>query len=232
LILLAAWTSVVEAVAIAVQALVVVIALLYAKRQLGEARKLREAQTRPFVVIDFDVFRIRPMIHLVIRNCGSTLARNVSFVFDPPLSSAIDEDHGTLTEARLLSEGMPTLAPGVEVPIFFDSFIDRGEDRPDAYQVSVTYEGEPGTRYEDKLLIDLGIYRNLHYIERKELHDVAKALEEIDKTLSRWNASSGGLHVRTDPDLRHEADERQRRFEEHRAATAARADSEGAPPPA
>ena len=69
------------------------------------------------------------MIHLVIRNWAQHW-RNVRFVFDPPLSSAIDEDHGTLKEARLLSEGMPTLAPGVEVPIFFDSFIDRGEDPP------------------------------------------------------------------------------------------------------
>ena len=95
----------------------------------------------------------------------------------------------------------------------------------------MTYEGETRHVYEDQLLIDLGIYRNLHYIERKELHDVAKALEEIDKTLSRWNAGSGGLHVRTDPDLRHGSEERQRRFDEHRAAVAASAETEQAPPP-
>src|SRR2546428_10758648 len=100
--------------------LVAVGAVAYAARQVGEARQLREAQTRPFVVVDFDVLRLRPMIYLVITNHGSTLTRNVRFAFDPPLSSAFDDDHRTLADARLLRDGLPTLAPRAEIPILFD----------------------------------------------------------------------------------------------------------------
>lgn len=193
------WPSVVGAAAITVQALVVLVALVYARRQVIEARSLREAQTRPFVVIDFDVLRLRPMIYLVITNHGPTIARNVRFVFDPPLSSSFDDDHDTVSGVRLLTDGMPTLAPGTEIPILFDSFINRGNERPDAYRITVTYDGEGQRSYEDVLLIDLGVYRNLHYIDRKDMHHVATELKAIAETLKRWTVGlHGGVHVRTD----------------------------------
>ena len=202
------------AVAAAIQTIVVIVAALFAKRQVDEAKQLREAQSRPFVIIDFDVLRVRRFIYLVITNLGQTLARNVRFTFEPPLSSSIDEKHDTLKKARLLTEGIPTLAPGREIPILFDSFLERGDERPDAYEVQVSYEGEKGQEYTDTVLLDLGIYRNLIYIDRKDIHHVHEQLKDIAKTLKRWSAGFDGLHVRTDADLERAREEQERRMEE------------------
>ena len=56
--------------------------LIYAIRQVGEATRLRRAQTRPFVVVDLEPGWL---IFLTVENIGSTVARNVTFNFEPAL---------------------------------------------------------------------------------------------------------------------------------------------------
>jgi hypothetical protein len=53
-------------------------------RQVREARRLREQQTRPFVVIDFEVAQ-NAIVFLPISNIGTTLARDVRFEIEPRL---------------------------------------------------------------------------------------------------------------------------------------------------
>ena len=84
------WTDVGTFVVLAAQLLVLVVAAVFAGCQVWEARRLREAQIRPFVVIDFEVWR--GFIELKIKNFGSTLARNIKFTFDPPVQTTFDAD--------------------------------------------------------------------------------------------------------------------------------------------
>jgi hypothetical protein len=65
----------------AIQAIVLVGALIYARRQVAEAKSTREATIRPFIVVDFDVDR-PPVINLSIANIGPVMATNVRFAFD------------------------------------------------------------------------------------------------------------------------------------------------------
>jgi hypothetical protein len=78
---------VVIAIATALTTGILAVAGLIAARQLSEARSLRKAQLRPFIVIDFDVQSEPPFIYVRIANVGSTMARDVSFHFDPRLQS-------------------------------------------------------------------------------------------------------------------------------------------------
>jgi hypothetical protein len=52
-----------------------VAAAIVAWRQVGEARRLREAQAEPFVVVDFDVQDSRE-IYIVISKCDSSSLPN------------------------------------------------------------------------------------------------------------------------------------------------------------
>lgn len=197
------------------------------KQQVKEAKDLREAEMRPYVVVDFEVFERRPIILLTVANVGRTLARNVRLAFDPPLSSAIDQPdlrmdpvymrmdgiEGTggpvprasydglwkakgweevpppvsedpLAGVRLLSEGMPTLAPGRTIPIVFDSIFSRdGRGYPDAYTVTVSYVGEGDRQYEDTILLDLGVYRNIRCVENRNLNDIYGQVKRIADAL-------------------------------------------------
>jgi hypothetical protein len=48
---------------------------LFVWRQVREARKLREEQARPFVIVDFDPGFL---VYLTVENLGRTIARDIS----------------------------------------------------------------------------------------------------------------------------------------------------------
>ncbi len=196
-----AWASVVTTAILAIGA-------FFAGRQVKEARRLRDARFRPFVVVDFDIATHPPFIYLVISNLGSVMARDIAFGFDPELSSSLDERpiEGApprLADLELFRRGLPTLPPGKRISVLFDSWIQRG-DRPDAYSVKVTYGGEGSRRYEEKIRLDLAPFRYLRRIERRDLDDIHRELERIRRELRRWSAPTGGLKVKTPQDIRRE----------------------------
>ena len=146
------WPDVVSAVAAALTAVILAVAGFIAARQLSEARSLRKAQVRPFVVIDFDAQSDPPFIYIRIVNVGSTMARRVSFQFDQPLQSSFDARDGervTVADLPVLTQGIPSLPPGKEIKFLFDSFINRGE-LPDTHAVKVQYEGDQLRRWPRK----------------------------------------------------------------------------------
>lgn len=215
----AAW----QAVAAWVTAAIYLAILVFAWRQVAEARRLREAESRLFVVIDFDVFARPPLIYLTIANRGKTLARNVRLRFDPQLSSATFGE--ALSELRLLTEGMPALAPGRTIPILYENALDLTDERGGAYLVRVTYEGEEGRRYEHTIPLDLGVYWNWHYIRQRGINDVHDRLEELVAVLKGWSVVEGRGLLRLSPDeVRERAGEERRRREERRGQRPPEAD--------
>jgi hypothetical protein len=132
-----------------------------------------------------------------------------------------DPKEDALAKVRLISEGMPTLAPGKTIPILFDTTFSRcdGKGYPDAYRVKVTYESLSGRKYEDNPLLDLGIYWNIELVKRHDLHDVHAELHKIAETLKRWTGI-WGLVVWSPDDERREHRRRKREQARLRAAQA------------
>jgi hypothetical protein len=91
--------------------LVLLAAAVAGARQVREARGLREEQVRPFVLIDFRAWQT--IVEIVITNIGSTLAREVTFSFDPPLASTRDNEPTArkIGEVNILKTRIPSLAP-------------------------------------------------------------------------------------------------------------------------
>lgn len=84
------WTDVGTFVTGVVALVVVAIAAVFAGWQVWEARRLREAQFRPFVILDFSYYKT--FAQLTIKNIGATLARDVTFEPDPPWKTSLDND--------------------------------------------------------------------------------------------------------------------------------------------
>jgi hypothetical protein len=191
----------VTAVATATQAAVLFAAAKYARGQADEARKLREGQARPFVVVDFHVEQT--IIYLTVKNTGALIARNVRFSFSPPLEATMDDPERKTAELKMFRESIPTLAPGKFFSTAFDSFPAREQSGlPDAYAVIVRYRGELPHDYEDEQILDLGIYRNLLHVNRRTIHDVAERLKEMKDELHKWTATGGGLLTLSPEELR------------------------------
>jgi hypothetical protein len=203
------WTDITSAVAAAGTVVVAAIAGLFAARQLSEARRLRRAQVRPFVVIDFDAQSDPPLIFVEITNLGTTMARQVTFDFDYPLETSFDaKGEIRVADLGVFTQGIPNLPPGKRIHFLFDSFLER-EGLRDTYQVTVSYEGEALRRWPRKakrerwvepITLDLGLYRKMLRVTRHGLHDIHERLKEIETELQKWSASGGRGLLRLSPD--------------------------------
>lgn len=219
----------------AAQLAVLVLAAFVAWRQVGEARQLREEQARPFVVVDFEIDH-DGMVFVVVSNLGRTIARDVRLTFSPEPRSSLDKendpDDPPFREAKMLREGIPSLAPGKRIPAMFDYGSNRAETKdkyPDVYEVTVEYRDATGRRLPPEMnVLDLGIYWNVLRIGGKDIDDIHKSLEAIGKQLESWSAPIGdGLLTVSDREVRARLDERRRALEERRARRVEQKDGEG-----
>lgn len=207
------WTDSAQVGLVAGQLIVVIVAAVFAWRQVSEARELREQQIRPFVVVDFDV-ETDTNVYFQVSNLGASLARDVRIVIDPPLESAIDTDVGSL---KMLTEGIATLAPGKVYRSFFDMGFRRAEtDLPMNHVATVTYADETGRRhFKETLNLDLDQYMNMKFIQKRGVHDVYKELEQLRKILEKWTSGTGrGLLALSLDESRAETERRYAAMEE------------------
>ena len=204
------WTANrVAAAAATGQLLVLVLAALYARAQVREARNLRQDQARPFVVVDFEPEQ-SPFMNLVVANLGKTMARNVRISIDPPLESSLDSAAPLpVAKLKMFTEGIDSLAPGKQVVTLFDTMIDRKElNLPSSYQVRLAYEWDGGRPITDSQRLDLDLYRYRMSVTRHTVHDVNKTLDKIRRLLEKWSAGfEGGLLVLSPEDKQRRNDQ-------------------------
>lgn len=215
-------TEILQTAFIGLQLLVLIAAAFFGRRQLNEAKELREAQTRPFVVIDLGS-SAHSLFDLVVKNIGPTLAREVRFEFDPPIRST--DDDLDPNKIKMFREGISTLAPGKEIRTLFEKGPDRHEsDLPDTYEVTVSYTDQSGKRsYEEKVDLDFGLYWDRLTVSRRDVHDLYKQLETIAKEIGKWRPNLGrGLLAVTTADVEKRNAEALERHEEQRAKQAER----------
>jgi hypothetical protein len=213
--------------------LVLVVAAFVAWRQVKEAQRLREEQARPFVVIDIEPWN--PFVDLKITNLGQTMARDVQFQFDPPLTSWKDERHRQLVpiaETNLFKNGIASFPPRKQISLWFDRYPDRVEHGfPDRYDVRISYRGpsgrrkrrwgrsSQGKRYSETMVLDLGMYRDIGEITRYGIHDVHNRLKAIGETLKSWTHQDG-LKVLTPEDRKRYTEELRAEMEQRESAEA------------
>lgn len=131
--------------------------------QVREAQKTREEQAQPFVVVDFDRTEAsRIHMDLVIVNTGTTLAKDVRVAFDPPLRSTLTERNQQydLADAAIISHGIPTMPPGREFRMLFESMPGLFEsDLPRTYGAVVSFRDSRGRPYQLDYRLDQRLFR-------------------------------------------------------------------------
>lgn len=207
-------TDIVQVSVMGAQLIVLLVAAVVAGKQLGEAKRLREAQARPFVMIDFDIKD--HLIFLVISNIGKTLARDVKFIVEPALVPT--KEGYAAKDLTIFREGMPILPPGKVIRTVFDSFPEREarQDLPDRFEVIVRYRGESDS-FEDRIDLDLDLYRNLVSVRRDEIHHVNQTLKKVLDEIKKWRPRGArGLVVMSPREKRRENERQARELEKAR----------------
>jgi len=157
-------------------------------QQVRHGRQVREDQTRPYVIVDFEFQGWEVVV--AIRNVGTSPAFDVRMKFDKPLESPgrLDPE-----ELAVFTEGIPMLAPGRSIAIPLGSgpqfFSADGEGVPLRYSATVTYRGPNNKRsYDDPpLVLDLMPYKHT-LVERDDLHQIHQNLKEIKTLMKSWTS--------------------------------------------
>lgn len=215
--------------------LVAIAATLIARRQLKQARQLREEEAAPAIIVDIVPDDVSGhLLDLVIENIGKTPARDVTIRFDPPVKSAADMSDYELADWSPLKDGLKTLAPGRRLTAMFDSAIERyGTDLPRRYEVTVDCLDSHGRRQPTmQYTLDMEpLYGALHTEVRgmhqlvKEVEKLRKALEPIAKKGITVETFDGEAVVAKRAAAHEEHRERVRAFQERQAAREAEAAS-------
>lgn len=179
---------------------VLFVAAAVAVIQLQHARRLREEQARPFVVIDVELRNT--VLEFVITNFGRTIARDVTFTFDPPLASTRDSGQGpAVADLPLFVTGIPSIPPGKEVRVIFDQIPARLQaDLPADYSVKIGYSGPLGKRETESMVVGYGHLIDTLHLTRRDIGDVYKQLEQIAREVKRWRRQ--GLRIVTARDVK------------------------------
>jgi hypothetical protein len=193
-------------------------------RQVKEAQRSREDQSRPFVLLDFEIVA-SVIVELHVRNIGPALARDVRFEFDKPLETTVVVPDWSLADLSLFRDGIPYLAPGKVIKVLFDQFVEREAKRlPRSYAVTVTYtDAKRAKPYSEQIVLDLSTYVGTNGINEHGLHDIHKELKNLVRTVERWT-DLRGLKVVTTEDQARWAAERREQQREREAAPGQAAD--------
>ncbi|RHW23639.1 hypothetical protein D0Z08_28885 [Nocardioides immobilis] len=206
--------------------------------QVRHGRQVREDQTRPYVIVDFEFRGIAVMI--TVSNIGTTPATDVRITFDRPLESPTQGLNAN--RFALFSEPIPMLAPGRKINVLFGKgpdFFPADESVPLRYVATVTYKTlDEGQRpwwhrerrpYDDPpLVLDLQPFKYTA-IDRDDLHNIAEKIKGIEQIMSRWT-SRGRLNVNTITQAEVSAEDVEF-LEAHRAERASNQGEESAPQP-
>lgn len=188
---------IVSAVAASVTALTAICAALFAFQQVRLARSLRKEQAQPYVALFMEPSAATPhIIDLVVRNFGSTAARDIAFDFSPGLQRSSSDGSGP--ENVEFPSQIPTLVPGQEWRTMWDFGPTRVEQGLEGrHTVSVSYLGiDSHERLSFSYELDWSYFIGRRWVQTYGIHDAAKALREIEKNMRGWRESGNrGLKV-------------------------------------
>lgn len=160
--------------------------ILFANNMMvKEAKKSREEENRPYVVVFFK-YKPNGLIYLVVKNTGKTLANNVKFDFDTPLY--YPKSH-PLKDSNLIKDGIPTLPPQYEIRAVIEMMhqIEKNEDgKYPRFKVEVNYNSSnEKSKYSDKFILDPNIESMLLMERELGIHDLAKSVEKLVKQFKK-----------------------------------------------
>jgi hypothetical protein len=162
---------------------VVAAGILYQGR---EARKARDDEDRPQIIVDAD-YTGRFTTNIVVRNIGHGIAKNITFEFSAPLESTSGYD---ITELPYFENGINFMAPQTDLPAVWDSYENvvknlRDKGLTEGITIVSKYEDRQGERYETTWTINPLLLEGSGYSDYKGFEDEVQALQDQAKALER-----------------------------------------------
>jgi hypothetical protein len=113
------------------------------------------------------------------------------------LASTFDNEDGPIKDSLLLRQGIPAMPPGKKIVALFDVSHDRLEAKlPITYTVRVELQDYQGRRQEPlEYVLDLSFQYGIQRVEIKTVHNVAKTLDKIERSINKWTQHGNGVRT-------------------------------------
>jgi hypothetical protein len=174
--------------------IVALVAAIFVWVQVRDARDLRREQARPYVAAYLELGNEVEvsLMFLIIKNFGSTTARNISISSDKPMKRAWGNEQAP--EDLPLFDRLPVLVPGQQWKTLFDWGPSRfNADLNEVYTLTVESSDSDGKRLRDETFeIDWNTFKPTKNIGVKTTHDIGKAVEKISRTMKTWSEGNNG----------------------------------------
>ena len=162
---------------------IVALGILYQGRQ---ARKSRDDQDRPQIIVDAD-YTGRFTTNIVVRNIGHGMAKNITFEFSAPLESTSGSD---ITDMPYFKHGINFMAPQTDLPTVWDTYQNvvknlRAKGLTQGITITSRYEGRNGESYETEWTINPLLLEGSGYSEYKGYEDEVQALEDQARAMEK-----------------------------------------------
>jgi hypothetical protein len=163
--------------------LVVASGILYQGRQ---ARKARDDQDRPQIIVDAD-YTGRFTTNIVVRNIGRGMAKNITFEFSAPIQTTSGAD---ITELPYLKHGLNFMAPQTDIAAVWDSYQNvvqnlRDKGLTEGITITAKYEDRNGESYETEWTINPLLLEGSGYFDYKGYEDQVQAIEDQARALEK-----------------------------------------------
>jgi hypothetical protein len=162
---------------------VVAAGILYQGR---EARRARDDQDRPQIIVDAD-YTGRFTTNIVVRNIGHGTAKNITFGFSAPLETTSGRD---ITDLPYFKYGINFMAPQTDLPAVWDSYQNvvqnmREKGLTEGITITSYYEDRQGERYETAWTINPLLLEGSGYSDYKGYEDEVQALQDQARALEK-----------------------------------------------
>lgn len=141
--------------------------------------KSSEQELRPYIIVDIEIIELAG--YFILRNIGKMPAQNLRVTINPELIALDDKSLST----TLLKNPIAFMPPGKEIrTVLRDRKRMLCDEAPLVFEVELKYEWE-GKSACEKYTVDISFYGSQYYLERKDIHDVAKSIEQINRNLTQ-----------------------------------------------
>lgn len=179
-------------------ALIALGALIYAIRQYGLSRKRYIEDSRPYIFIEL-ARTTHGLLDLVISNTGKSAAKNIKIEFKPNIA-IYGHSKKKINSFKFL-KNLKFLAADRNFSFYFGSIIGGKTAICREFSIEVTYQDAEGHGFSNNQVIDPRDYMELVSLSRKDIHDVAKSLDEIKKELKSSNDNTKKLNNQVEKGL-------------------------------
>ncbi|WGF86583.1 hypothetical protein [Marinivivus vitaminiproducens] len=158
-----------------------------------EARKTRELQISPIVVVSIEPARYQTFATLVIENTGFGVAREIEISFDPDITIKRENIGDIVKLSSLTITKIPLLKPKQSLSISIGRFNNIS---PSCSVVSISCRDSLGKKHTYSNRIDISVYDDMSKLGVDALEGIEKELKKFSQDLK--NVMSGFKRLRVD----------------------------------